>query len=328
MGASRITLVTSSFRDGRADLLILEQLEEACLRSGEWDSRRGPVLFAPIKVSSRFYTLLHDCIRPLARRIQTDRTVLSLGLPYRHYFFGKTFPYFTVGSRLRVFWTYDAWPARWPDILRIVNEARINLLLVSSSQAAQELRPLLPPHCEIDWVPEVVDVSRFRAKPWQQRTIDVLAFGRSFARYHEKIAPQCHSRGLRYIHDRFTTTESFIDALSASRICICFPRAVTHPESAGPISTVTMRYLESMAAKCLIVGHAPPEAEIMFGYNPVVEVNWDDSAGQLEFIINNPSRYTDLIERNFAIVSQRYQPRNFVERINALVSARLAAQRQ
>jgi hypothetical protein len=37
----------------------------------------------------------------------------------------------------------------------------------------------------------------------------------------------------------------------------------------------------------------------LFGYNPVVEVNMDDPAGQIADILSNFENYIELIERNY-----------------------------
>src|SRR6187399_643380 len=105
----RTALVVSRFRDKRPDILILQNFEKNCLACGTWDSVAGPILFAPTKLSTRLYTTLHLLLRPLLERIRSQRVIVSLGLPYRHYLLGKTFPHFALHSPLRVLWTYDAW---------------------------------------------------------------------------------------------------------------------------------------------------------------------------------------------------------------------------
>lgn len=313
--SDRITLVTSRLMDNRPDFVDIRSLEQACLRSTRWQVRPGAFLFHPVKISTRLYTLFHTLLRPFLSRIRVTDVVVSLGLPYRHYFFGKTFPYFTFGSKLRVLWIWDAWEPRLEEIAALAREAKINILLVSSLQSSELLRSMLREVCDVHWVPEAVDVSEYRAKPWNEKKIDVLAFGRSLPRYKEAIK-SLSAKGLNCVLDqRFATREEFISALADAKISICFPRTVTDPDVAGHISTVTHRYLQSMAAKCLIVGEAPIEAEQMFGYNPVVAVDWRDPAGQLLHITTHPESFVPLIERNFAVLSCHHQVSNFAVRI-------------
>lgn len=63
------------------------------------------------------------------------------------------------------------------------------------------------------------------------------------------------------------------------------------------------------------MGETPLEAQQMFGYDPVVAVDWRDPVGQLLHITNHPEAYTSLIERNFAAVTGHHQARNFAGRI-------------
>jgi hypothetical protein len=98
---------------------------------------------------------------------------------------------------------------------------------------------------------------------------------------------------------------------------------VTDPDIAGRISTVTHRYLQSMAAKCLIVGETPFEAVQMFGYDPIVAVDWRDPIGQLLDIVAHPESVTGLIERNFAALTAHHQVSNFAALIEQHIYEKL-----
>ena len=67
---------------------------------------------------------------------------------------------------------------------------------------------------------------------------------------------------------------------------------------------MTNRYFESMASKCLIVGHAPRELTDLFGYNPVIEVQEGAEFEQIEFLLRSPDSYSDLIEKNYSRLLQ------------------------
>ena len=319
----RITLITSRLMDNRPEFDDIRALERACLECTKWQAKPGALLFHPVKVSSRLYTLFHTVLRPLLSRICRADVVVSIGLAYRHYLFGKTFPHFTFGSTLRVLWIWDAWEPRLQEIAALAREAKIDILLVSSSQSSELLQSALGGACEVHWVPETIDVSEYRAKPWNERKIDVLAFGRSLPRYNEAIRILT-SKGLNCVlGQRFPTREEFISALADAKISICFPRVVTDPDVAGQISTVTHRYLQSMAAKCLIVGEAPLESQQMFGHDPVVAVDWRDPAGQLLHIMSHPESFTSLIERNFTALTRDHQASNFTARIEQRIREKL-----
>ena len=62
---------------------------------------------------------------------------------------------------------------------------------------------------------------------------------------------------------------------------------------------MTQRYWESMLTRTLIVGHCPKELLKVIGYNPVVEVDWQDPNSQLRDIIANIDTYQELVDRNY-----------------------------
>ena len=78
-----------------------------------------------------------------------------------------------------------------------------------------------------------------------------------------------------------------------------------------------------MAAKCLIIGETPLEAQQMFGYDPVVAIDWGDPVGQLLHITAHPESFTPLIERNFAALTSNYQVSNFAARIEQFIYEKL-----
>ena len=322
-----IDLVLSRFRDPRPDILLLMAFEKDCLRASTWTPCHGPILFQPTKASTRLFTLLHLLVRRF-HVSRTDRPIVSLGLPYRHYLFGKTFPHFAASGRMRVLWSYDVWEPRFDEIAAIVRDAQVDVLLLSSYHATEHFRAILP-ECDVHWVPEAIELARYPPKPWSERSIDVVSFGRGSDRYHEAIADGCRERGIHYLaRPHFATPQSFIEGICDARISICFPRSETHPAVAGSVSTLTLRYLESMAAKCLVLGGAPFDAPKMFGYNPIVEVDWADPVAQLEQILQDPSHSAELIEKNYRTVAAQHQTRNFVERVEAAIRERQERQRQ
>jgi hypothetical protein len=66
---------------------------------------------------------------------------------------------------------------------------------------------------------------------------------------------------------------------------------------------MTQRYLEGMAAGCLILGTAPKELIELFQYNPVIEVDWCDPLKQVEQVLASIDDYQSLVNRNFRQVS-------------------------
>ena len=319
-----ITLARSRFRDKRADILLLQAFEEFCATHSEWKVVNGPILFSPAKISTRLYTFLNTTLRPILGSIRKSGAILSLNFPYRHYLFGKTFPYFGLSYETRAFWTYDVWEPGFDTFERLVREAKINLLMLSSFQATQHFRRRRIPDCEVHWVPESIDPSRYLARPWSERTVDILAFGRPHLRYHARIAAECVRDRINYVFQpNYPTFQDLAQGLANAKLCVCFPSSVTNPESAGMVSTLTMRYLEAMASRCLLIGEPPAEACKLLRYNPVVEVDWSDPVGQIKLLLREADAYQPLIEKNFVEVNDRFHSRSFVARVQRLVARRV-----
>jgi hypothetical protein len=70
---------------------------------------------------------------------------------------------------------------------------------------------------------------------------------------------------------------------------------------------MTLRYLQSMVSKCLIVGKLPYDMQYLFDYNPVVEIDEQNPAGQLLEILHNFDQYQELIERNYQRVLSHHR---------------------
>src|SRR5262249_25520509 len=132
--------------------------------------------------------------------------------------------------------------------------------------------------------------------------------GRRFDSYHDRIVEPLEKMKRKYLFERtsgavvFPDNAEFIDGLSRTKISVCVPLIETNPARAGGISTMTMRYLQSMASKCLIVGLLPVDMRRLFPYNPIVEIDWSDPAGQLCHLLENFGDYTPLIEKNYSTV--------------------------
>jgi len=200
---------------------------------------------------------------------------------------------------------YDCWPPAYERWERTLRRNRVRLAFFSASQSARYFAERLP-SLEAHWLPEAVAASDYTSnKPLSDRPIHVLEMGRKFDEYNARIAPALRSAGMVHLFERvrgqiiFPTRKGFIDGLGDSQISVCFPSSLTHPERAADVETLTHRYLESIASKCLVLGRCPQELKTVFGYNPVVEVDFDNPADQLLDILSNIRMHQDTVERNY-----------------------------
>lgn len=217
-------------------------------------------------------------------------------------------PYFFFRARKNIY-IFDAWKNTHRTIIEFVNDFKVDHLFVSSSDAVKHLNKYKT-NCHIHWVPEGINLDKYKFMPPGKKYIDVIQIGRKYDEYHNRIAGKLNSSNRTYLFEKikgeliFATREEFINGLAASKISICFPSNITHPERAEGIETMTVRYLQSIASKCLIVGKAPEEMIQLFGYNPVIEADLTDPAEQLENILNNFTKYVPLIEKNYSRIHE------------------------
>jgi hypothetical protein len=221
----------------------------------------------------------------------------------------KMRPYLITSFHNKSIYLFDAWPKDYYKIQDYCIKYRINFLFVTASQSAQNLQTLLP-STNIYWMPEGITPKCYQFEDYSNKTIHVLALGRKYDMYHEQIVSVLIEKGYTYLYEQqkgqlvFPTHEDFIQGLGRTKISICFPSSVTHPDRAGDVETMTIRYLQSIVSKCLIVGHSPKEMIDLFGYNPVIEVDMSDPVGQIEIILKNFDTYIPFIEKNYQQVLQ------------------------
>jgi hypothetical protein len=229
------------------------------------------------------------------------------------------FPYCYYPGEKNIY-MYDAWKKHHKKIIRFAIDFDIKNIYLTSSQAASLLQPHLK-NTKCHWVAEGIDPASYSYKPYSKKTIDVLAFGRRYDNYHNSIVNKLETANINYIytagrgHILFPDRKKFIAALSKSKISICFPSSLTHPQRSGDIEVMTLRYLQSIAAKCLILGTAPKEMLTLFGYNPVVEVDHDNAGEQILSILESYEDYIPLIENNYSNLIKYHSWNNRLETI-------------
>jgi len=227
----------------------------------------------------------------------------------------KAMPWFLFSGRKSAY-LFDSWPDRQEKARLFAKSCDLEYLFVSSSQAADSLSQKLP-DTKCRWIPEGIDPEPYSFFSLSDKKIDVLQLGRRYESYHNLIVEPLARLQKTYLFEKqsgqiiFPTRDNFLDGLARSKVSICVPLSMSHPQRAGGIETMTIRYLQSMLSKCLILGHAPRETVELFGYNPVVEIDFNDPVGQLLSILDHIENYTELIEKNYrsALTSQTWKNR-------------------
>ncbi len=203
----------------------------------------------------------------------------------------------------RVAWMFDVWPKDYKALGSYVQKFKIDVLFVTAKQSADRLSRAIDT-CSVKWCAEPFIDLGFKVRPWGDRSTDVIQFGRKYVPYHTRLAHDMSKVHLKYVYEEeagrviYPTKTEFVLGLSNSKISVCFPCDLTHPERAGDVSTVTQRYFQSFASGCVVVGQTPPELVQLFGYDPVVSANLGDPAAQVEEILAVPEKYAPLVKRN------------------------------
>lgn len=236
----------------------------------------------------------------------------------------KFFPFFHYKSKLKTLWMYDAWEPLFNDIEKTIKQYQINLLFTASKQSSEYFNSLGLSNFKSEWIPEAVEASNYLFVDYDKRTTDVLQLGRKWNEYHEKI--KSIEKELVYKYEKkagqiiFDTREEFLFGLANSKISICVPSDITHPERTGKISTLTNRYLQSMASRCLILGKLPYDMQFLFDYNPIIEIDEKNPVEQMKKILENFDSYIPLIEKNYKMVVENHNWNNRINQIENYIS--------
>lgn len=250
---------------------------------------------------------------------QSHFFVILMGLD-----FSKCLPFF-ISSNTKSIYLFDAWPKKHDEIIKFLNIFKVKNLFLSSSQAVEIIQSKTK-YTNCFWVAEGINVEGYKHYSFKDKTIDVIALGRKYDSYHQQIVTSLENNKKVYLYEKekgkiiFPTRNEFIEGMAKSKISICVPSNITHSERSGDIETMTIRYLQSMVSKCLILGHAPKEMITLFGYNPVIEIDSKDPEGQILSILNNYEYYHQLIEKNYQVVLKNHTWSNRWDKIKQLLN--------
>jgi hypothetical protein len=238
----------------------------------------------------------------------------------------KIFQHYSFQAKLKVVYQFDSWTHDNAVNENAFRSFKINIAFISIKKAAEYFNSLKIPDFTAYWIPEAVTCARYRWRDYAEKDIDFLQYGRRWEWLHEQLLPFCKTKDLNYQYPRdkdhhksqFRDRQALLDALSKAKIVICVPKTITHPVI-HDLSTLTTRYFECMASKCLILGHAPADLIDLFGYNPVVDVDYSDPAGQLKHLMDQYIEFVPLIEKNYRVTQEGHQWKNRVTEMMEII---------
>jgi hypothetical protein len=297
-------LVTRIFNRQYPFLAIIEDFESTILHDAEEASGKLSNKLV-ITISYALWKLKFHKIFMLIIKLTSKNEQVFLSIIIGENYL-KYFPYCYLEG-LKSIYIFDAWPNVQPEIIKYIKDFDISYIFTPSLQMRDQLQLALP-NKNCFWIPEAGAPQKHKYQSFNNKTIDVLCLGRKDENYHQKIKNGLAIANRKYVYEKikgqviFPEREDFIEALASTKISICIPSNITHPERVGGIETTTARYFESMCSKCLIVGKAPKELIDLFGYNPIIEIDYTNPCQQLDDILTNFDYYIPLIERNYLTV--------------------------
>lgn len=268
-----------------------EELRRALLNSSGVESAycgktRARLLAGLLKLRSRF-SLRNKGIAPGK---VTYFSVLMAGIGL------SRSPQFLFAKN-RAVYLFDCWPEHRESICRYLSEAGVQDVMINSQRFVSEIESM-GLNLRAHYVPEAVDTEAYSVLPFEGKDIDVIEFGRKHSDYHRRICESLESNNRKHHYGVIDTRDAFVEKLARSKVSICFPRTMTTPGLNPEFEFFTMRYLQSIASNCLVVGKAPADLIKLFGYNPVIEADLEYPEEQMEAILDNFDTYRELIERN------------------------------
>lgn len=200
---------------------------------------------------------------------------------------------------------FDCWPDRYREWGWFFRSYDIKLAFLSARAAVTYFQSRIP-ETEFLWCPECTDPTVYdRGPELSVRTNDIVEMGRMHEEYHRRIRPATDACSFIHLHPTYrgekifsTSQQCLIQGLAQTKVMVCFPASMMDQRKAS-VETVTHRYFEALASRCLLIGHAPAELIDLFGYNPVIEVDWLEPDSQLKKILQNINDYQGFVDQNY-----------------------------
>lgn len=223
-----------------------------------------------------------DCIPTLWQK--SDEVRLCFVQPYSLYFD----TWHSVMTHEVIPFIWDCWEEFDDKLCSWIERHRIKSCIFTSGISASRIQARLP-HLNILTITEGIDIDRYNAgKELCDREIDFYSFGRQL----EKLRETDFS-GLNVAFNG--SGSEFRERLQNSKTTIAVPRCDVVPTCH---ETLTQRYWECMLSRMVMIGRAPKELTDLIGYNPVIDIDYNNLYGQIKDITSNIERYQSFVDRN------------------------------
>lgn len=293
---------------------FMHQFVEECIRQGfiTKADRLPTYRFYLRSVLRRILVLLYRCVHSVGLvRHKGALLVTGNGVTITDEFFPYYFKYECVP------FLWDCWPSTWKRMYDAFKLYDVRLMFCTSRQVVEMINRDL--NVKAYWIPEGIDESGYKnEKRLNDREYDVFEMGRQMPKLHSLLQKLHGDSLIRGYHtsninpdgtlpkDNVAYSEMELkEIMSQSKIMICFPQCDTNPGRGGNIETLTQRYWEAMLSGCVMLGRAPQELIDLIGYNPVIDVDWNDPEHQIKQILENVNDYQELVDKNYYVAKEK-----------------------
>ena len=201
-------------------------------------------------------------------------------------------------------WCLDTWPGEDKLLDQIIKRYGIKRMALSQRMSCSRIMHRHP-SLDICWIPESADQHHYNpSKDLHDRSMILLEYGREIQDLSIQISRECVRQGWSYsstanARKAYPTGAKLHEAIGNSRSIVAFPRSITHPRIAQGCETMTLRYLEGVASRTLVLGQSPQELIDLFGFDPVIPLNQDNSVPVLRSLSEIPESYQDHVNRAY-----------------------------
>lgn len=201
------------------------------------------------------------------------------------------FPYYLGYEIIPFLW--DVWPMYDDMVVRWLRKYHVRTCILTSSQATRRLQDRLP-EVAFQFCPEGIDCANYpEGKPLAERKIDCYTYGRL-----QKSLYEWQREGISTA--RGGDWNTLKQCLQDSKVVVALPQCDVLPERTGGQETLTQRFWECMLSRMVMVGRAPKELTDLLGYNPVIDIRYENFPQQVADMVANIARYQPLVDRNRA----------------------------
>lgn len=193
---------------------------------------------------------------------------------------------------------WDCWPHLQDKTAEWIERHEVKLAIFTSSQVAEQMKGRLP-NIKILTITEGIDTSLYHAGGLlKNRDIDLLEYGNVKRNFFRSYIEGIKHINVKNSNGLMATWDELLNTMSRAKLTVALPRCDVDNEFTGGVETLTQRFWEGMLSRTVIIGRAPNELLNLIGYNPLINIDYDNPVEQVKSIIRNISDYQSLVDKN------------------------------